>query len=275
MNRCVLILALAISGCAAKVENNNSLGMDSINGVTAKDLEGKKYPIFIGKSYVGIREQLKDNEIVTLKDVILERFKYGGGYFKAHYIDSSGNQIFSDYYGLSDVGILDSRIMNIDTSISTSKINPARGVILHGKKNSAARTDITYMYQSISNGDEVKAYPVQFAFDEVKPLSHGISFSCKNGTMYGVATYLESFIALNESAKVDFSFPGNRKESVGATSISYDSVLFKVSKPLEKFLLNSEAGEVWITPEANGPVRLSWLVNGMNEAYLRVKKGCA
>lgn len=275
MNRCILILVLAMSGCASVTVPNNHVETDSINGVTAKDLEGKKYRIFIGKAYVGIRDQLKDNEVVTLKDVALQRFPSGDGYFKAHYVDSNGDQIFSDYYGLNDVGILDSRVMSIDTSISNSKISAARGAILHGKKFGEAKSDITYMYESVSNGSEVVAYPVRFAFNKIEPLNHGLSFSCKNGSMYGVMTYLESFIALNENAKVEFSFPENRKENVGAISVSYDSVLFKVSEPLEKYLLNSEAGEAWIVPEANSPVRLSWLVNGMNEAYLRVKNGCA
>lgn len=252
------------------------ISRSDINGVTAQSLEGKKYKVFLGAAYVGVRDQLADGEILTLKDVVLEPTSSGRGYFKAHFLDSKGTQIFSDYYALSDVGLLDSRLMTIDTSISKENLNQGRGEILHGKTSEQAGEVMTSLYVSKSNGDTVNASPVsQYQVNsKPKPLNYGLSFSCYKGKMYSVASFSRPFIAMNEGAELKFSFPGPVKISVRGRAIDSEAVSFSIPQRLEKALVSSEAGELWVHPDANGPSRLSWLNNGLSEAYMRVKHHC-
>ncbi|WP_429108588.1 hypothetical protein [Aeromonas media] len=249
---------------------------DDINGVTAKSLEGKEYQVFLGAAYLGVRDQLKDGEVLTLKDVKLVPSSYDHGYFQAHFLDASGAQLFTDYYSLSDVGLLDSRLMAIETSVSEGKVNQGRGEMLHGKTPEQAGKDSTYLYMSTSNGEKVRAYPVSLikGDSKPKPLSYGLSFSCSKGQMYGVASFSEPFIALNEGAKLKFSFPGQVNITVRGEAIDSESVFFSIPQKLEKKLINAEAGELWVHPDANGPERFPWRNNGMAEAYTRVKRHC-
>lgn len=137
-----------------------------INGVTAKSLEGKKYQVFLGSAYLGVRDQLKDGEVLTLKDVVFEPSSYDQGYFKAHYLDSKGAPIFADYYSLSDVGLLDSRMMAIDTTVSDEKVNQGRGEVLHGKTPDQTGEYMTYMYLSTSM--VIRLERIQSAYKKVK-----------------------------------------------------------------------------------------------------------
>ncbi len=248
----------------------------SINGVTAKSLEGKKYQVFIGAAFLGIRDQLKDGEILTLKDVVYEPASDGHGYFKAHFLDSRGSQVFSDYYSFSDVGLLDNRIRTIQTSISEEKVNQNRGMLLHGKTPKQAGERSTYLYSSTANGDKARAYPVSLSENDESPkqLYRGLSFSCNKGKMSGVITFSEPFIALTEGATLEFSFPNRVKISVRGEAIDSESVFFSIPNKLETKLINEEAGEVWVNPDVNNPARFPWLNNGMSEAYVRVKRNC-
>ena len=248
-----------------------------LNGITAKSLEGRKYQVFLGAAYAGIRDQLKDGEVLTLKDVVFEQAAYGQGYYKAHYLDSRGSQIFADYYALSDVGLLDSRMMAIDTTVSDEKVNQGRGEVLHGKTPDQTGEYMTYLYLSTSNGDSARAYPVslQKGQSKAKSLGHGLSFSCRKGQVFGVATFTEPFIAINEGAELKFSFPNRVKMSVRGEAIDSESVFFAIPRKLEKMLTSSEAGELWVHPDANGPERSSWRNNGLSEAYMRVKRHCS
>lgn len=249
---------------------------NSINGVTAESLEGKKYQVFIGSAFLGIRDQLKDGEMLTLKDVVYEPTIDGHGYFKAHYLDSKGSQIFPDYYSFSDVGLLDNRLRTIQTSISEEKVNQNRGVLLHGKTPKLAGEPSTYLYSSTSNGDKARAYPVSLSEGDESPkrLYSGLSFSCSKGKMSGVITFSEPFIALTEGATLEFSFPNRVKISVRGEAIDSESVFFSIPNKLEAKLISEDAGEVWVHPDVNSPARFPWLNNGMSEAYARVKKIC-
>lgn len=253
-----------------------AISRSDINGITAQSLEGKKYQVFLGAAYIGVREQLKDGETLILKDVVLEPTSSGHGYFKAHFLDSKGSQLFSDYYALSDVGLLDSRLMTIETSVSNKNMNQGRGEMLHGKTPERTGELMTSLYVSTSNGDTVRAYPVSLYQGDSKPksLSYGLSFSCHKGKMYSVASFSEPFIAMNEGAELKFSFPRRLKMSVRGEAIDSASVFFSIPQNLEKALVSSEAGELWVHPDANGPSRLSWRNNGLSEAYMRVKHHC-
>lgn len=248
---------------------------EEINGVTANSLEDKSYRVFLGAAYVGLRDQLKDGEMLTLKDVELVNAGYGRSYFKSHFLDSKGSQLFTEYYSLKDVGLLDSRFMEIDVSISKNKVTQNRGEVLHGKVSSKVN-EITSLYVSVSNGDTARAYPVNIfkSKGQAKPSDYGMSFSCSGGQVFGVLSLSEPFIALNEGSDVKFSFPDLAMTTVRGKAIDYKSVLFPISGQLELYLIHKQAGELWVYPDANSPVRFGWLNNGMSEAYSRVKYHC-
>lgn len=248
-----------------------------INGVTAESLEGKKYKIFLGSAYLGVRNQLKDGEILTLNSVDFVPSLNGRGYFKAHFLDSKGVRIFPKKYSLSDVGVLDSRIMSIDTSVSMEKVNQGRGELIHGKTPAQLGESYAYLYASTSNGDSVRAHPVSlndYGDKNPKNLQIGLSFSCSKGKLYGVADFQETFIATNEGANLKFSFPNLVNVTLRGVAIDYNSVFFEVTSNLESSLINSEAGELVAYPDANGVSRISWRNNGLSEAYTRVKRNC-
>ena len=292
---CLCLCLMAMYGCVStpspntKTQNPVTNGVltqeateapvivqDNINGVTAKSLEGKKYQVFLGAAYLGVRDQLKDGEMLTLKDVELKPSPYDRGYFRAHFLDTSGAQLFTEYYALADVGLLDSRLMEIDTSVTEEKVNQGRGEVLHGKTPEQAGVDSTYLYMSTSNGDKVRAFAVSLNKGTSKDnqLSSGLSFSCSKGKMYGVASISEPFIALNEGANLKFSFPGKVNITVRGEAIDSESVFFSIPQKLENQLVKAEAGELWVHPDANGPARFPWRNNGMAEAYTRVKRHC-
>ena len=246
-----------------------------INGITPTSLEGNKYNIFKYMTYLGIRSEFYDNELVTIKNVEIIDKHNSKPYFIFDVFDSKNNKILNEKYTFSDLGIIDNPFFVFDLKVDPSKIKKERGELKHGKINNNEYSSTIFVS---TGGAEPRADSMTYYTSSKKIKKNNyrsLSFSCYNKSVYMTAKQDDVFAANNEKLNIYLNFPNKVEIKTVGTTINYRNVFFKINKKVEKQLLSKKAFSIRAYPVANQSVFIqSWKSNGLAEAYSRVRFLC-
>jgi hypothetical protein len=269
----MFITSIAIQAADRSNENRK------INGISASELEGKKYRVFKDLSYIGIRELLNEGEWLTISNV---RPHEKNSYFFVNATDENGRTYdIKKRMTMKDFGLLDERLYNIDVKVDYSKVIIPRGKIIHGLAGSSELiTNNSIKFISEVSKDKSWAYQVGINNDgSTYETSTRMEFVCEVGKINMNYISNPNITWDKGLSEVYLSFPYylhfGKKELDYRFSNKDRNWSFVITDSFEKFLLKSFVMVYSYRREPlNILVQSPYYLNGLAEAYKRVKQHC-
>ncbi|MCX2796067.1 hypothetical protein OQJ62_14160 [Microbulbifer thermotolerans] len=260
----------------------------AINGVLAKELEGKKYRVFKHMAALETMEKLNDGQEVTLSEVEAHpEFDI----FRFYILDDGGNRVFNKKYTMRDLGLIDSRFDSISLTVNETAVHNDKDDILHGnlvpleKRFDGTYEPVKVFLSTFNSRGKVIAKQVATNFfikDNYKHtnLDYGISFSCTAQNQIAMTIKWDYPWYLPKTEDVHLYFPYNVEFKLDGNfhltsdNKRFDAYGFTVTPEIERQLLQSKAGALRIPLHQWSTARYTWKSNGLAEAYSRVKYFC-
>lgn len=246
-------------------------------------LEGTHHKVWKEVSFKGIRQELKEGEIITVRDVEAnELYDHSGYYYLGYIYSADGQKLFDKKYSLSDVGVIDFKGYKFDKKIDPAVVSASRGVRYHG--NTEVQSDFSSTYWKSTGGNAAMATPV---IDYKSTLTNkhevaqtdrsGLYLSCISGNVYLSFSNKDNIYAAdNEDVTVTVFYPYAKGKDYESKAIGFTGVSLKVDAYIERILLKEDAIKLEAYSHSNRDfIEVTAYNNGLAEAYSRVKNNCS
>lgn len=263
-------------------DSSSNPEVNKINDISSK-LEGAKFKVWKEASFKGIRNELKEGEIITFKKVEAKELYDHSGYYYLGYIYSADNKmLFDEKYSLSDVGVIDFSGYKIDKRIDSAIVHSLRGVRYHG--NPEVQDGFSSTYWKSTGGDNPTAIPVQDykstltnKHDVAQIDSSGLYLSCISGNVYLSFSNKDNIYAAdNEDITVTVFYPYSHGKKYASTAYGFTGVSLRVDSYIGRILLKEDAIKLEAYSHSNRNfTEITAYNNGLAEAYSRVKNNCS
>lgn len=276
----MLLLTLSFLASCQSAGIINLVG-NKENDISSK-LEGAKFKVWKEASFKGIRDELKEGETITFKNVeAKELYDHSGYYYLGYIYSADGQKLFDEKYTLSDVGVIDFKEYKINKKIDSSVVSTSRGVRYHG--NPEVNDGFSSTYWKSTGGDNPMAIPVRDykstssnKHDVAQTDSSGLYLSCISGSVYLSFNDKDNIYAAdNEDITVTIYYPYSQGKSYESRANGFTGVSLKVDSYIDRILLNEDAIKLEAYSHSNRNLtEITVYNNGLAEAYSRIKNNC-
>ena len=263
----------------SSIDENSTSKTAPIQPDISSELEDTKHKVWKEASYKGIRSELKEGEIIIFKNVEAKISSDGSYYYLGDIYSIDNQKLFDTKYSLGDIGIFKYN-HTIDRTVNPDAVISSRGVQYHGVVTS--KNGFSDTYWKTTGGDSPKATPVRdfrsklFSTHKVAETeNNGLNLYCLKG---GVEMTFSGdiFAAQGENSTVTVYYPYSKGKEYSTKSVGHNSVWLTIDEYIERILLEEDAIKLVAYSHVNGGlIENTSYINGLAEAYSRVKSNCS
>ena len=270
-----IIAAILLFGCQTAPLKTVAIQPDMNN-----KFENTQHKVWKEVSYKGIKNNLKEGEVIIFKNVEIISRPNGSFYYLGDIYSIDNQKLFDEKYTLSDIGVINSK-RYIDKTVNSAAVMATRGIQYHGI--SISKNGFSDTYWKTMGGESPKAIPVR-DFRSNSPgknkvaetFNNGLYLHCVDGQVHMEFSSDDFFAAKGESTTVTVYYPYSKGKEYPTETLGYKSVWLTIDNYIERILIEEDAINLVAYSHDNHKfINNTSYNNGLSEAYTRIKRNCS